>query len=115
MNSMTEPVDATQMTIEVILQYFDGVYRTATIMEPKSRKDFYCGITNDIAGNLARHHIDGYTLCVRCASFAISSEVEARLGTIGFDIGNANNPAGNGGVDDSTIVYMAYKEPEFQR
>jgi hypothetical protein len=45
----------------------------------------------------------------------VSSEVEAKLGEIGFDIGNPNNPAGNGGANDSTIVYMAYKEAKFQK
>lgn len=115
MNDMTRPVDGTQMSVNAILQYFDSVYRTTTIMAPKSRNDFYCGITNDIQNNLSRHKIDGYTTCVRCASFEVSSEVEAKLGEIGFDIGNPNNSAGNGGSNDSTIVYMAYKEEKFQK
>lgn len=115
MNNMTKPVDGTQMSVNAILQYFDGVYRTTTIMHTIPRKDFYCGITNDIQNNLSRHKIAGYTTCVKCSSFEISSEVEAKLGEIGFDIGNPNNPAGNGGVEDSTIVYMAYKEDNFQK
>ncbi len=115
MNDMTTPVDGTNMSVNAILQYFDSVYRTTTIMSPKSRNDFYCGITNDIQANLSCHKIAGYTTCVKCASFEISSEVEAKLGEIGFDIGTLNNPDRNGGADDSTIVYMAYKEAEFQK
>lgn len=115
MNNMTKPVDGTKMTVKAIVEYFDAVYSTTTIMDFKPRKDFYCGITNNIENNLRRHDIDGYTTCVECASFDVSSEVEAKLGEQGFDIGNANNPAGNGGANDSTIVYMAFKETGFQR
>lgn len=116
MNSITNPTVLTGESIEHIVKYFDTVFLMNFLRNTQLKKsDFYCGITNDIPANLSRHGIEGYTACVQCSSFEVSSQVEAELGELGFDIGNPKNPAGNGGVEDSTIVYMAYKESGFKR
>lgn len=111
----TQPLDFTNSSIEKIVNYFDMIYLFEYMINKSERKDFYCGITNNIMDNLKRHTIIGYTACVNCSSFDVSSKVEERLGQLGFDIGNPNNPSGNGGVDDSTIVYMVKKEGTFKQ
>ena len=114
MNTITEPVDFKGKTVEAIIEYFDFCYTTEYLKYFKQRSEFYCGITNNISSNLSRHGIKGYTACVECSSLEVSSQVEAKLRKLGFDIGDPKNPAGNGGVSDSTIVYMAYKEDGFK-
>ena len=115
MNTITTPSDFKGQSVDAIAGYFDTMYKMSNLNYDYTRSDFYCGITNNIDSNLSRHNIEGYTACVECSSFEISSQVEERLGNMGFDIGNPNNPAGNGGADDSTIVYMAYKEAGFKK
>lgn len=111
----TQPLDFTNSSIEEIVNYFDMVYLFEYMINKSKRKDFYCGITNNIKDNLKRHNVYSYTACVDCSSFDISSKVEKRLSQLGFDIGNPYNPSGNGGVDDSTIVYMLKKEGSFKQ
>jgi len=101
--------------VEEIVHYFESHYYIAFMERHTKRSDYYCGITNDIGKNLSRHGISGYTACVECESLEVSSKVEAELRNLGFDIGSANNPEGNGGAKDSTVVYMAYKEDGFKR
>lgn len=115
-NKTTEPVDMTFFSVDVIANHFYNLFNINLLQEPDLRRDdFYCGITNNIPNNLSRHSIKGYFFCAYCASKDIAGQVEAKLGEMGFDIGEALNPAGNGGADDSTIVYMAYKEPGFKQ
>jgi len=115
MNTITTPIDFKDQSIDAIVSYFDTIYRMSNLNYDYTRANFYCGITNNIEYNLSRHGIEGYTACVECSSFEISSQVEERLGNMGFDIGGPNNPAGNGGADDSTIVYMAFMDADFKR
>lgn len=116
MNSMTKPLDGKEHSVEQIVKYFETMYWMAFLKNTQLKKsDYYCGITNDVESNLGRHKIDGYTACVNCASKEIAGQVEAKLGEMGFDIGNPKNPVGNGGAENSTIVYMAYKESGFEK
>lgn len=105
----------TDSSIDAIVQYFRFEYlHTVDLDNDPDKMDFYCGITNNIADNLKRHNVDGYTACVLCKSFEIASEVEKKLGEMGFDIGNPPHE-GNGGKDDSCIVYMIEKLLDFER
>lgn len=107
---MKEPLDFRNCSPESICNYFLTLVDIGT-----SPKDYYCGITNNVGKNLQRHGVKEYLTCVRCASFKISAEVEKLLGEKEFDIGNPNNDAGNGGVKNSTIVYMIKKGNGFIR
>lgn len=70
--------------------------------------DYYCGVTNDVIKNLARHNIDCYFSASRCDTAEIAAEVEERLGEMGFDIGGVEH-GGNGAAEDSVYVYMYRK------
>ena len=115
-NTETEPVDMTGSSVDGIVAYFFNRFNLSCFFNPKyAKSDFYCGITNSIQDNFSRHGINGYFACVNCASKEIAGKVEATLGEMGFDIGHPKNPVGNGGADDSTIVYIVYKESGFKR
>lgn len=113
-NLVTKPSNYSKKTVEEIVAFFVSIYYSEYHLGT-SRDDYYCGITCDIENNMRRHNIKGYTACVECGSFEVSSKVEAKLGEKGFDIGNPSNPEGNGGTEDSTIVYMAFKERGFKK
>ena len=115
-NKTTEPVDMSSFSVDVIAEHFYNLFSICLLQEPDlKRGDFYCGITNSITDNLYRHSIKGYFFCADCASLEVAGKVEEKLGEMGFDIGNPKNTEGNGGAEDSTIVYMAYKEPGFKK
>lgn len=107
---MKEPLDFRNCSPVSICNYFQTHVDVGTCPE-----DYYCGITNNVENNLQRHGVEEYLACVRCASFEISAEVERLLGEKKFDIGNPNNEAGNGGTENSTIVYMIKKGNGFIR
>lgn len=116
MNIKTAPLDGTNLCVDSIVNIFVTNYNNDNFVCHSGHakcSDYYCGITNDIKSNLSRHGIKGYVFCINCNSFEVSSQVEKKLGEKGFDIGNPNNKAGNGGADDSTVVYMAYKDSDF--
>lgn len=102
--------------MDVIANHFNNLFNIYLLQEPDlKRDDFYCGITNSIPDNLNRHSIKGYYFCANCASKDVAGKVEAKLGEMGFDIGDSLNPEGNGGAENSTIVYMAYKGDGFKK
>lgn len=109
-----KPTDKTETPIDEIVEYFEMMHKSQ-YNYGDSRQDYYCGITNNIKSNLLRHNIDGYDACVECGTYEKASQVEKELGEYGFDIGSPNNPAGNGGAEDSTIVYMVRKRGQFVR
>ncbi len=115
-NAIAKPIDMAGYDVDTIASHFYNLFSLCLLQKPDlKRDDFYCGITNSIPNNLSRHEIDGYFMCVNCASQEDAGKVESKLGEMGFDIGNPNNSEGNGGVEDSTIVYMAYKETGFKK
>lgn len=116
MNTKKDPTDLSNESVGVIVKYFDTVFNMQLYRNTfLKRSDFYCGITNNIESNLSRHKIEGYTACADCASLDVAGKVEAKLGEMGFDIGDPLNLEGNGGAEDSTIVYMAYKGGGFKK
>ena len=117
MNTITKPFDGTGQTVNSIVSLIITHYNNdnqAYHGGHARREDYYCGITNDIPSNLSRHGIEGYVFCIECASYAVSSKAEEMLDVEGFDIGDPPNRAGNGGVEDSVIVYMAFKDNNFR-
>ena len=105
-NIIVQPTDFTAKSVEEIVAYFNFEYLNAVDLDNDPDKNqFYCGITGDIGSNLRRHNVNGYTACVLCDSFKTASDVEKRLGELGFNIGTSNK-AGNGGNENSKIVYM---------
>lgn len=112
-NTITGPTDFTNGSVEDIIKFFNFQYLSAVDLDDDPSKDqFYCGITGDISANLQRHNVKGYTACALCDSFETASEVECRLGEMGFDIGHPNYE-GNGGDENSKIVYMIKKTESF--
>ena len=98
------------MSAEVIvgfmyIHYLFEKYSDASLQP----NNFYCGITNDVEKNLARHNIDCYLVAYKCDSRVIASKIEEILKRkYYFDIGDVDY-GGNGGVDDSVFVYMYRK------
>lgn len=116
MNTKKDPTDLSNESVDEIVTFIDTFFSLKLFKNTSLRRsDFYCGITNNVESNLSRHKIDGYTACVKCVSKDIAGQVEAKLGKMGYDIGEPLNPEGNGGAEDSNIVYMAYKEPGFKK
>lgn len=77
---------------------------------------YYCGITNDVDSRIASHKNEDYNgkeiktlIAIECDSQEIAAEVEDRMGSMGFDIGNPPHK-GNGAASDSRFVYL-YKKP----
>ena len=112
-NAMTMPVDMSgQSEREILMQMI-----SAFLMHYKSGQmsgDYYCGITGDISQNLSRHGEVGYTMCIECGNFDVAAKIEEQLYHLGFDIGDPKNKAGNGGNQNSTIVYMIEKDQNFK-
>lgn len=103
---MKTPLDLSNNDVTQILEWFMRFYLMDYLMSNKPRESYYCGITNNIEANLTRHKISEYLFCCKCKDANTAGAVECALGNLGFNIGQPNNPAGNGGADDSNIVYM---------
>ena len=85
------------------LNYFNGV----------SKRALYCGITNDLDIRMQQHRIhdfeieDNKVFAFICSTAVIAAEVE-QLAKDEYDIGDNEN-FGNGGEQNSTIVYLCKK------
>lgn len=101
--------DATGFKANQIAELMEDVY-TSTFKYGETKKDYYCGITQeDVSDNLARHHITRYLVAYQCDNAETAADVETILGQKGVNIGDADG--GNGGNDQSVVVYM-YKITE---
>ena len=112
-NTMTKPIDMSGQSEREILMHMISAF----LMHYKSgqmSREYYCGITSDIPTNLSRHGVSGYTMSIECGDFDIAAKVEEHLYHLGFDIGDPKNKAGNGGNQNSTIVYMIEKDQNFK-
>ncbi len=112
-NTMTKPIDMTGLNEKEITMQIIGAF-IINYKYGQMSSDYYCGITGDIQANLSRHGEAGYTICVECGDFDVAAKVEEHLYHLGFDIGDPNNKAGNGGNQNSTIVYMLEKDKNFK-
>lgn len=76
---------------------------------------FYCGITNDLDIRMQQHREEDFTIVNNkvyawiCPTAQVAAEIESWAHKpVGFDIGKTHNK-GNGGKDDSVIVYLLKK------
>lgn len=85
------------------LNYFHGV----------SKRALYCGITNDLDIRMQQHRMHDFEIegdkvfAFICSTALIAAKVE-QLAKDEYDIGNNEN-FGNGGEQNSTIVYLCKK------
>lgn len=85
------------------LNYFHGV----------SKRALYCGITNDLDIRMQQHRMNDFVIegnkvfAFICSTALVAAEVE-QLAKDDYDIGNNEN-FGNGGEQNSTIVYLCKK------
>lgn len=109
--------DGTGLKPEIIAKYmnYDHVRYCVEMREILGKRNFYCGITNDMDANYSRHKNDEfggedfeYVSVYKCASAEDAASVEPILQQEGYDCGNATT-MGNGGTDDSISVYMFRK------
>lgn len=102
------PIDATEMSNETIFELAKNKF----LEDGRSTgpKDYYCGITNNIEENRARHKVP-HLVVYQCKDADTAAEVEELLGSL-FDIGDSKN-RGNGGAPDSVYVYLCYKSTDF--
>ena len=89
--------------IKTIVELFKENY-SAKREHGATKKDYYCGITNNLETRATWHKIPEkkYTYTYKCDSFDTSSQVEKALEEVGFYVGKE---AGHG-QDDSIYVYM---------
>lgn len=111
------PRDMKHSSDDEILNHFRMLINTNYRPQYSYGEQFYGGITKDIPSNLNRHNIDMYLGCVEVNTFDTAKRIEGLLhDKFGVFIGlNGSSSAGNGGDDDSTIVYLAdRKAPGFK-
>jgi hypothetical protein len=92
------------MTISETVTWFNSLFELNKGIHD-TKKDFYCGITNDINRREEEHNVKEYIGYTHCDSFDTARILESRLGDEGYDIGSQ---AGNG-QEDSLYVYMYRK------
>lgn len=108
-------IDATSFSIDQIVGFVNNQYLSYfNINKDKTKDDYYCGITNNLDKRMEEHRcedfeiVDDRVFAWNCENVDVAAEVEKRLGKLGFDIGDTKT-LGNGGVGNSTIVYLLEK------
>ena len=103
------PIDATGLTNDAICE----LAKNRFLEDGRSTgpKDYYCGITNNIEDNRARHNVP-HLAVFQCKDAETAAEVEEMLGEY-FDIGDPVYK-GNGGKSNSVYVYLCYKSSGFK-
>lgn len=102
------PIDVTGMTNKAICEMAKEKFRADG--RSTGPKDYYCGITNNIEENRARHRVP-HLVVYQCKDADAAAEVEEMLRDF-FDIGDPIY-MGNGGTPDSVYVYLCYKSADF--
>ena len=108
-------IDATSFSIAQIVKLVNEQYLSYfNINKGETKHDYYCGITNNLDKRMEEHRcedfeiVDDRVLAWNCENVDVAAEVENRLGKLGFDTGDTKT-LGNGGVENSTIVYLLKK------
>lgn len=97
---MVKPIDCTDMDALSVANYIEerlNIAGNGTL----GRKNYYCGITDNPDRRLEEHEIEKFDCCVKCSSYAVSSEAEKILSSRGFDCGKKQGM----GNKDSVYVY----------
>ena len=107
--------EATSFSIDLIVELVNNQYLSYfNINKDKTKDDYYCGITNNLDKRMEEHRCEDFEIVEdrvfawNCENADVAAEVEKRLGELGFDIGDTKT-LGNGGVENSTIVYLLEK------
>lgn len=108
-------IDATSFSIDQFVKLVNEQYLSYfNFNKDKTKHDYYCGITNNLDKRMEEHRcndfeiVDDRVFAWNCENVDVAAEVEKRLDKLGFDIGNTKT-LGNGGVENSTIVYLLAK------
>lgn len=96
------------MTIAEAVTQFDACYSKHRQIGD-TKKDFYCGITNDIERREQEHHAN-FLYHVEANNSDVAKKLETKLHNAGYDTGDK---LGNGS-DDSIYVYM-YRKHSFTK
>lgn len=105
--------DATSYSIDLIIELVNDQYLSC-FNKGETKHDYYCGITNNLDKRMDEHRrndfeiVEDRVFAWNCKNVDVAAEVEKRLGKLGFDIGDTKT-LGNGGVENSTIVYLLEK------
>lgn len=106
-------IDATSFSIAQIVKLVNEQYLSC-FNKGETKHDYYCGITNNLDKRMEEHRCEDFEIVEdrvfawNCENVDVAAEVEKRLGKLGFDIGDTKT-LGNGGVENSTIVYLLEK------
>lgn len=94
------------MTLKEAVSEFNKVY-TEKRHNEDTKKNFYCGITNDLDRRNSEHEVGAVLYSVTADTFETAKQLELMLHNEGYDTGTQ---AGHG-VENSKIVYMYRKGP----
>lgn len=92
------------MTIEETVRWFNSIF-DVNRGENDTKKDFYCGITNDTERRRQEHNVYSFLGITKCDSFDTAKKLELCMKQEGYDTGEQS---GNG-KEDSIYVYL-YKK-----
>lgn len=86
--------DATSFSIDLIVELVNNQYLSYfNINKDKTKDDYYCGITNNLDKRMEEHRCEDFEIVEdrvfawNCENVDVATEVEKRLGKLGFDIG----------------------------
>lgn len=92
------------MTIDEAVKEFIDVYNNNR--KPLDiKRNFYCGITNNLERRKGEHHVDDFLYSVECEDFDSAAELEEKLEEAGFDCGQETGH----GKSDTVYVYIYRK------
>lgn len=87
--------------IDSVKNLFRDAY-LAQFKYAETRKNYYCGITNNLEERRIWHNVEEYIKTIECDSFETASEMERMLQDEGFYVGDS---VGHG-RNDTVFVYM---------
>ena len=91
----------THSDIQNAVQIFQNCYMIHYKLG-ETKKNYYCGITNDVDERKELHNVEDFLVVIECDSFDTSSAIESALQADGFNVGAS---AGHG-RNNSVYVYM---------
>ena len=92
------------MSISETVDWFNSIHELNRMPE-ESKKEFYCGITNDKEVRRKQHNVSRFLGVTKCDTFETAKKLEAKMNEEGYDTGEQ---LGNGN-SDSIYCYL-YKK-----
>lgn len=97
-------MERASMTIDEAVGKFLEIFRK--YKKPLDlKKNFYCGITNDLDRRKGEHNVEYFLYYVKCNDFNSACELEEKLKEAGFDCGSETGH----GKSNSIYVYIYRK------